>query len=232
VIWFPPGGVSLILLAAGGGSRFGGEPGDKLLADFGGVPLVEATLSGMSGSPVAETIVVAGARAGEVRESCEACEPSGARGLRVVENPEWKVGMSTSVRLGLAACEPGARAAVVALADQPLIGAAAVERLVESFEGGAEAAVATYGGEQRNPALFARGLWPMLVESLAGDAGARSVLRGRPDLVTEVPCDGVADPADVDTEEDLRRLESMMYSAAYRKDAGKAVRETGERSQA
>jgi len=120
--------------------------------------------------------------------------------------------MSTSLRLGLAECAPESRAAVVALADQPLAGAAAVERLVAAFEDDAHAAVATYGGERRNPVLFARGLWPLLVEKLSGDAGARAILRERPELVTEVPCDGVADPADVDTVEELRRIESMMYS--------------------
>lgn len=203
----PSNGVSLLLLAAGGGSRFGGAPGDKLFADYGGAPLVQATLSGMADAPVDEVVVVAGARAVEVRE---ACEPYGAHVLKVVENPEWETGMSTTVRLGLSACDPGARAAVIALADQPLVGAAAVERLVAAFESGAEAAVATYGGEQRNPALFARGLWPLLMDELTGDAGARAILRGRPELVTEVPCEGVADPADVDTEEDLRRLEGMI----------------------
>lgn len=198
-----PSGVSLVLLAAGGGSRYGGSPGDKLFADYGGRALVEATLSGMSGAPVEETIVVAGARADELRELCE------PREARVVENPEWGTGISTSVRLGLAACEPSARAAVIALADQPLIGAEAVERLVAAFAGGAEAAVATYGGEQRNPVLLARALWPMLVEGLSDDTGMRAILRGRPDLVTEVPCEGVADPADVDTADDLRRLETL-----------------------
>ena len=200
-------GVSLVVLAAGGGSRFGGSPGDKLLAGYGGVPLVRATLAGMEGAPVDETLVVAGARAAEVRA---ACEPYAPPRFRVVENPEWRVGMSTSVRLGLAACAPFARAAVFALADQPLVGAEAVGRLVEAFEDGAQAAVATYGGEQRNPVLLARGLWPALVEELSGDSGARKFLRERPGLVTEVPCDDVADPADVDTEDDLRRLEGMV----------------------
>lgn len=203
-------GVSLVILAAGSGSRFGGEPGDKLLADYGGASLVEATLSGMEGSPVDETVVVAGGREQELRK---ACEPHGAR---VVPNPEWAQGMSTSVKRGLEACEPDARAAVIALADQPLVGAGAVERLVEAFEGGARAAVATYGGEQRNPALFSRALWPLLMREMSGDAGARSVLRSRPELVTEVPCDGVADPSDVDTVEDLRRLETLVVPAAGR----------------
>jgi nicotine blue oxidoreductase len=67
-------------------------------------------------------------------------------------------------------------------------------------------AVATYGGKRRNPVLFARGVWPLLEGELSGDEGARAVLGRYPELVTEVPCDDVADPADVDTVEDLRRL--------------------------
>jgi nicotine blue oxidoreductase len=95
------------------------------------------------------------------------------------------------------------------LADQPLIDAEAVRRLVEAFEWGAEVAVATYGGEPRNPVLFARGAWPLLERELSGDKGARAILKRCPELVKEVPCDDVADPADVDTVEDLRRLEGL-----------------------
>ncbi|WP_266096528.1 nucleotidyltransferase family protein [Rubrobacter marinus] len=83
-------------------------------------------------------------------------------------------------------------------------------RLVEAFEGGARVAVATYGGEQRNPALFAREVWPLLEREMSGDRGARAVLARHPELVTEVPCDDVADPGDVDTVEDLRRLEEEL----------------------
>jgi CTP:molybdopterin cytidylyltransferase MocA len=42
---------------------------------------------------------------------------------------------------------------------------------------------------------------------MSGDRGARVSLALHPELVTEVPCDDVADPADVDTMEDLLRLE-------------------------
>ena len=194
------GDVSAILLAAGVGSRFGGG---KLLAPYRGRPLIEGALVNLADAPVEETVVVVGADATRLRE---VCEPHGAR---VVENPGWAEGMSTSVRAGLRELGPKVQAAVVLLADQPLVGAGAVERLVEAFERGARIAVATYGGRPRNPVLFSREVWPLLEAELSGDLGARSFLRRHSELVTPVPCDGVGDPADVDTVEDLRRLEGL-----------------------
>lgn len=203
----PPhvGGVSAILLAAGGGSRFGGR---KLLAPYRGRTLIEATLSGLHGAPVDEIIVVVGKDAEELQGVCE------PYGVRLLENPDWEKGMSTTVRAGIGALGPEVRAAVILLADQPLVGAEAVARLVAAFEGGAGAAVATYGGAPRNPALFARGVWPLLLDELSGDAGARKFIRRHPELVCEVPCDDVADPADIDTVEDLRHLEKSVAAEA------------------
>jgi nicotine blue oxidoreductase len=192
--------VAAIVLAAGAGSRFGGG---KLLAELDGAPLVEHVLSVLEKAPVGETVVVVGADAERVREVCEPYE------VRVVQNPGWAAGQSTSVRAGILALGPRARAAVVLLGDQPLVGAGAVERLVEAFEEGADVAVATYGGRRRNPVLFSRDVWPSLLEDLSGDEGARGFLRRRPELVVEVPCDGVGDPADVDTVEDLERVRRL-----------------------
>jgi CTP:molybdopterin cytidylyltransferase MocA len=198
------GGVSAILLAAGAGSRFGGG---KLLAKLNDMPLVEHVLVALEASPVDKTVVVVGADAKRLREVCE------PYGFRIVENPEWTRGQSTSVRAGLRALGPEARAAVVLLADQPLVGADAVKRLVEAFEGGAKVAVAAYGGEPRNPVLFSREMWPLLEAELSGDEGARPFLRRHQDLVTRVPCDEVGDPVDVDTAEDLRHLGEMCAEA-------------------
>jgi len=202
-----PSGVSAILLAAGAGSRFGGG---KLLAKLGGRPLIEHALEALSGAPVDEVVVVVGADAEGLRDACE------SDGVVVVENPDWARGQSTSVRAGLRACDPDSRAAVVLLADQPLVGAGAVERLVAAFEEGARVAVATYGGRPRNPVLFSREVWPLLVAELEGDEGARPFLRRHPELVVRVPCDGVGDPADVDTAEDLRRLEGLHTGTNYK----------------
>ena len=193
-------GISAIVLAAGAARRFGGG---KLLAEVGGRPLILHVLGNLADAPVDEKIVVVGADAEGVRA---ACAPFG---VRVVENPEWAEGQSTSVRAGILACGQEARAAAVLLGDQPLVGKGAIEKLVGAFEGGARVAVATYGGKRRNPVLFAREFWPVLLDELSGDEGARSVLRRHADLVVEVPCDAVAEPSDVDTREDLERLEGM-----------------------
>jgi CTP:molybdopterin cytidylyltransferase MocA len=204
-----PSGVSAIVLAAGGGSRFGGG---KLLAELGGRPIIEAVFDNLRGAPVDEIIAIVGADVQRLREVCE------AYGVRIVANEEWERGQSTSVLAGLRAC--GGEAAVVLLGDQPFIGAEAVERLVAAFAEGAKVAVATYGGKRRNPVLFSREVWPLLEAELAGDEGARSVLRRHPELVVEVPCEEVGDPTDVDTREDLRRLEEMRGPIGDYKMAG------------
>jgi CTP:molybdopterin cytidylyltransferase MocA len=197
------------VLAAGSGSRFGGG---KLLAKLGGRPIIEAVFDNLGKAPVDEIIAIVGADAKRLREVCE------RYGVKTVANEEWERGQSTSVLAGLRAC--GGEAAVILLGDQPFIGAEAVERLVAAFAEGAKVAVATYEGKRRNPVLFSREVWPLLEAELAGDEGARSVLRRHPELVVEVPCEGVGDPTDVDTREDLRRLEEMRGPVGDYKMAG------------
>ncbi len=192
--------MSAILLAAGSGSRFGGG---KLTTILDGKPLITHPLEALHDSPVEETVVVVGANAERLSEVCK------PYGVRIVDNPDWEEGQSTSVRAGLQAMSPDARAAVVLLGDQPLITAEAVSKLVETFESGSEVAVATYDGKRRNPVLFARSVWTTLIGELSGDEGARSFLQKHPDIVMEVPCDEVGHPADVDTREDLVRIEGM-----------------------
>lgn len=192
--------ISAILLAAGQGRRFGEN---KLLVPFRGSPLISASLGELLRSSVSDVVVVVGADSWRLRQVCAT-----TRG-RMVENPDWERGMSSSILIGLASCGPDTSAAVVALADQPLIRAEAIDRLILAFRRGAKAAVATYNGAPRNPALFSRELWPLLRNELSGDKGARTILARYPKIATPVPCDDIADPSDVDTPNDLLRLEKI-----------------------
>jgi molybdenum cofactor cytidylyltransferase len=178
--------TAAVVLAAGGGTRFAGDV-PKLRAPFRGRPLVTWALEAADG--LDELIVVTGAV--DITDLL----PDGAH---EVHNPRWADGQATSLGVAVAAAAArGHDAIVVGLGDQPLIPRSAW--LAVAAEIGAPIAVATYGGARRNPVRFAAEVWPLLPRE--GDEGARSVLRERPDLVTEVACAG--DPADVDTQEDL-----------------------------
>lgn len=122
----------------------------------------------------------------------------------LVVSQEWEQGQSASLEAGLAAvAATDADAVIVALVDQPWIGADAVRRLREAGTAGASAAVATYDGQPRNPVLLGRAVWGEVVSSAVGDIGARSWLRANADRVVMVACDDTGDPRDVDLAGDL-----------------------------
>jgi CTP:molybdopterin cytidylyltransferase MocA len=191
------GNVAGILLAAGEGSRLG-RP--KALIELGGRSLVRRGIALLQDGGTNPVIVVSGAT-GPLDS-----EP----GVLSVHNPDWPTGMGSSLAVGLAAVPAGCSAAVLALADQPLVGPDAVRRLIAAYEAGARVAIACYDGQPRNPVLISREHWPEVIELAAGDVGARPFLRSHRHLVTEVECGDTGRPDDVDTPEDLARIEALL----------------------
>jgi CTP:molybdopterin cytidylyltransferase MocA len=124
-----------------------------------------------------------------------------------VENPEAASGMASSLRVGLASLPEAAVAAVVLLGDQPLVGGRTVRMLLRAWrrEGARPAVAATYAGSDRwlPPVVLDRSLWAELM-GLTGDAGARQLFEGRPELLDTVVAGGV--PADVDTPQDYANI--------------------------
>jgi nicotine blue oxidoreductase len=187
--------VAGVLLAAGEGSRLG-RP--KALVEIGGQRLADRGVALLRDGGAAPVLVVTGA---------VSVEPPGAI---VVPNPDWPTGMGSSLVAGLRALPGDVSAAVIALADQPLVGAEAVRRLIAAHRDGASVAVAGYDGRPRNPVLIARRHWPEVIAASAGDVGARVFLREHRDLVTQVECGDTGRPDDVDTPEDLARVTAVL----------------------
>lgn len=181
-----------MLLAAGSGSRLG-QP--KALVELAGSTLAERGVALLADGGADPVIVVTGA------------VPVELPGVVTVHNPDWETGMGSSLATGLLAlAHADAEAAVIALADQPLVGAESVRRLIGAFASGSGVAVACYGGKPRNPVLIAREHWPSVLELASGDTGARPFLRAHPELVTLIECGDTGRPDDVDTAEDLARI--------------------------
>jgi molybdenum cofactor cytidylyltransferase len=194
-----------ILLAAGAGTRYQGA-GHKLSAivdgddsdgddSDGASSVIERALTAVLAADLGPVVVVTGAAAAIVPARF-------APLVTIAHNPHWAQGQMTSVRAGLEAADRlGCTDAVVGLADQPFVTPESW-RAVAHAEG--PIAVATYDGRRGNPVKLERSVWALLPGT--GDEGARALMRVRPHLVREVPCTG--SPADIDTEEDLRRWQN------------------------
>lgn len=180
-----------IVLAAGEGRRFGGA---KQAAELDGRPLVRHVLELVGGLA---PIVVLGAHADRVAEAV-------GRGVEVVRCPAWADGRSASLRAGLAALDPDEDAALILLADQPRLGVAVVEgTLARRDDARFDAVRPTFAGAPGHPVLLTRAALDRAGE-LHGDEGARGLLRGL--RLRTWAADGLGDPRDVDTPEDLAAL--------------------------
>jgi CTP:molybdopterin cytidylyltransferase MocA len=182
--------VAAVVLAAGGASRFD-DAKNKLLAPFRGRPLAQWAVDAARGAALSSTFVVMGAVELELPPD-----------VIVVRNPRWSEGQATSLQAGIAAARDSdcdCDAVVIGLGDQPLVPAEAWRAVAQCTE--KPVATAVFDGQRRPPVRLAAEVWPLL--PVDGDEGARALMRGRPDLVAEVPC--VGEPIDIDTREDLDR---------------------------
>jgi molybdenum cofactor cytidylyltransferase len=187
--------VAAVLLAAGASRRMGGR--DKLLEVVDGRPQIARAAQALMDSRADQVIVVVGPDDAARRAALAGLD------VRVVENPSAAEGMAASIRAGLAALDPGADAALIALADMPEIGPAHVDRLIAAFdpeEGRAIVRAASEDGGPGHPVLFGRRFFETLGR-LRGDQGARAVLADHPELVETVRTPGRAAAVDLDTPE-------------------------------
>lgn len=172
----------------------------KQLLDWQGRPLVRAAAETALAARLEPLVVVVGGARAEV-EAALAELP-----LRIVFNPEYAAGQSTSLRAGIAALDAHAEAVVVLLGDQPFVTTAIVERLVAEWLSTKAPIVAPiYAGQRGNPVLFARAVFPELLD-IRGDQGARSVLAADPSRIHPVAFDDPRPLTDIDTLEDYERL--------------------------
>jgi molybdenum cofactor cytidylyltransferase len=196
-----------LILAAGQGRRFGGG---KLHALYRGRPLLAHVLdvagAALKGGLLNGGHVVVGA--GDDR----ALSLSNRSGLNTIINDGPELGLSRSIRLGLAAIEAQAHdqqdAALIFLGDQPLVRLEVVAALVARWrQGGAAIIRPRYQSQPEvpgHPVLLTRPVWPAANE-LRGDDGLGSLLHSAPFETVTLSVAG--DNPDVDTKADLLGLE-------------------------
>ena len=188
--------IAAIVLAAGQSRRMGGP--NKLLADVGGKPMVRRSVEAVLASGAAPVVVVLGHQKEAVAASLEGLA------VRLVDNPDFATGLSTSLKRGLAEVPEAADAALVCLGDMPFVTPAELGRLAAAFNPveGRAIVVPTRGGKRGNPVLFARRFFAEMQE-VAGDSGAKHLIGAYPEAVAEVEMTGDGVLTDIDTPESL-----------------------------
>ena len=188
----PVGGI---VLAAGKSSRMPGS--QKLLLDIDGVPMVRHVFEAASEGGCHQTVVVYAEE--DVRRAIDGR-------AELVFNARASTGMASSLQAGLKAMRHEIEGAMVLLGDQPLVGSRTVATLLRAWRReGSRPAVAVSSGSDgwSPPVILERSLWEELY-SLKGDAGARQVLHGRPEMLDVVPAPGRSD--DIDTPDDYDKI--------------------------
>ncbi len=190
--------LGVVLLAAGRSARFGGN---KLLADFGGRPLICRTLEAAKAVCAQKICVVAS----DDDVAALAC----LHGYCVIRNDAPQLGQAHSIRLGISAVQD-MDAALLLVCDQPGLMGGTLKRLMQEFAA-SEKGIACLRDETHmgNPAVFSKAYFPQLL-ALSGDRGAKGILRMHEDDLLVISCVHAEELADADTPEALENIRLRM----------------------
>lgn len=196
--------ISAILLAAGESTRMQGA--FKPLLKWGHTTVIGACIESLRDSRVGEMIVVLGHREGEVRARLA------GSGVEFAINPDYRKGMLTSVKTGLAQLSSGSSDALIALVDQPMVTVEIINQLIDAYQaGGKKIALPVYESKHGHPILISREFEKDIMR-LDDDApdGLRTLISANRDEVLEVAVNSAAVIEDIDRPEDYLRLSKQV----------------------
>ena len=191
--------IHAVLLAAGRSERMGRN--NKLLLNVDGIPLVRKSAINILNSNVTSMTVVTGFDENKIVNALS--------GLNVnfVKNINFREGLSSSLKAGLANITPTPSAVIICLADMPKIQPEHINQLIENFDPlkDWEICIPTNNGKRGNPVLIGSRFFPYIFET-SGDFGAKQVMKQHSDKIVEVEI-GTSDiHFDIDTQDEYENF--------------------------
>ena len=195
----PGDGLCAVVLAAGRSTRM--QEKNKLLLPWGDRLIVQAVVEVLLSVSLVEVVVVVGHQREEVGWAL-ADYP-----VRLVDNPGYVQGLSTSIACGVEAARGDAGGYLFALGDMPQVRLQTLRLLCRAFLAGPTGAIAlpTLQGRRGNPVVFA-GAYRAELLRLEGDRGAKPLVQKYADKVIEVRVEDAGILVDVDTPEVYRSV--------------------------
>jgi len=203
--------VSAVVLAAGMSTRMGQN---KLLLNFREKPLIVHAVDTLLASDIDEVIVVLGHETERMRDQLErsiglANKAAPEKPVRLVQNPDYQNGLSTSVRTGVEAVSGQANGIMIYLADQPLLEPEDVNRIVAGFAAAKEVnksiVVPFFRGERGNPVILDASLRDSIL-GIVGDVGCKGVIKRYPEKVYAIEMENDHVVRDMDDVQAYQRL--------------------------
>ncbi|MDI6764544.1 MAG: molybdenum cofactor cytidylyltransferase [Thermodesulfobacteriota bacterium] len=189
--------VSAILLGAGESKRMGR---DKLFLPWGKETIFEHCLQSLLCSRVNEVVVVVNSRMKEMAERLK------KKKIKVIINPDYRKGMSGSIRYGMKAIDSQSDGILIALGDQPFLKRRTIDALIGAFRRGeGEIIVPSFRGRRGHPVIFHRKYEEELLR-LRGDAGGKTIMMKHPEDVRIIPVKSEGVIRDIDTWGDYRKV--------------------------
>lgn len=201
--------IGVIILAAGQASRMGQL---KQLLEWRGKPLIAHVVDNILTAGFKQIIVVVGYRGEQIKQAlADYCN------LTVVENPNYAMGQSESLRVGIESLENlcfdtkvELKGGLIALADQPTIEPAIYKLLADKFLTAKENAEKTivmpvFQGKRGNPVVFDKAYFKEL-KNVTGDRGGRVIFRRYEHNIVFLPVDTPEVLKDVDNQKDYQAL--------------------------
>lgn len=193
-----------IILAAGEGKRMGKV---KLTLPLGDKQLIEWVLQAVKLAPLDKYFLV-------VRpEDKEMIKIGESWGAEIVLNPEYRSGMSSSIRKALDQISSELVEGIfILLGDQPLINPSIIFKMLKAFTPGKrEIVVPFYKDKQGNPVLFDN-YWRDELLELSGDVGGRVLIKAHPERIKRVKIPDESIFIDIDREEDYQKMKTIFNS--------------------
>jgi len=192
--------VAGIILAAGASSSMEGQ--NKLIINIADKPVLVWVVEAAVSAGLDPIIVVSGyddATTGNI---------IGELPVDIVFNNRWEEGMSTSFTPAINMLPSTVQGVTILLGDMPAVDSYIIKILDYQFaaSGGKKIVHPVFDGQQGNPVVFPRCFFPALTK-LTGDSGAKSILKKHPDTVLKVEVDSPSILLDIDTEDDLIKME-------------------------
>ena len=198
--------VAVVVLAAGGSTRFGRS---KQFALFQGDTYIKRIVAAAIEARCAPVVVVTGEDSAQITSELTQFTVS------IAMNPDWQKGLGSSIIVGIRHAmnqDSDLDAVVLLTCDQPFVTAAVLTQLIQfRLTTGKPIIASAYAGTLGIPALFNRSFFPDLLQ-LKGDRGAKGIILERRHDVASF--DFPAAEIDVDTAADYEKLDRAFTAHA------------------